>query len=102
MSAKACHVLLPQVGYFHSFQDGVDYVFVDHPAYHHWGRECRRRCGPSLGAPRSLPARCCKLPFSTGWLLALDACDTGSQPAPVRARGQLWCQRVLWMMQLVS
>jgi starch synthase len=23
------------VGYFHGFMDGVDYVFVDHPAYHH-------------------------------------------------------------------
>jgi hypothetical protein len=23
------------VGYFHGFLDGVDYVFVDHPAYHH-------------------------------------------------------------------
>lgn len=28
-----------QVGYFHCYQDGVDYVFVDNPAYHHWGRE---------------------------------------------------------------
>lgn len=24
----------PQVGYFHTFIDGVDYVFVDHPCYH--------------------------------------------------------------------
>jgi len=24
----------PQVGYFHGFIDGVDYVFVDHPSYH--------------------------------------------------------------------
>lgn len=24
-----------QVGYFHGYLDGVDYVFVDHPAYHH-------------------------------------------------------------------
>lgn len=23
-----------QVGYFHTFIDGVDYVFVDHPCYH--------------------------------------------------------------------
>lgn len=23
------------MGYFHGFMDGVDYVFVDHPAYHH-------------------------------------------------------------------
>lgn len=23
-----------QVGYFHAYQDGVDYVFVDHPCYH--------------------------------------------------------------------
>ncbi|GAB4817304.1 hypothetical protein N2152v2_004350 [Parachlorella kessleri] len=28
-----------QVGYFHAFQDGVDYCFVDHPAYHRLGRE---------------------------------------------------------------
>lgn len=25
-----------QVGFFHSFHEGVDYVFVDHPAYHAW------------------------------------------------------------------
>ncbi|GBF97168.1 granule-bound starch synthase chloroplastic [Raphidocelis subcapitata] len=24
-----------EVGYFHGFIDGVDYVFVDHPSYHH-------------------------------------------------------------------
>jgi starch synthase len=23
-----------QVGYFHAFLDGVDYVFVDHPSFH--------------------------------------------------------------------
>lgn len=23
-----------QVGYFHGFLDGVDYVFVDHPCFH--------------------------------------------------------------------
>ena len=23
-----------QVGYFHGYIDGVDYVFVDHPAFH--------------------------------------------------------------------
>lgn len=27
---------LLQVGYFHGFIDGVDYVFVDHPSYHHY------------------------------------------------------------------
>lgn len=31
-------MLLPaaafQVGYFHAFLDGVDYVFVDHPSFH--------------------------------------------------------------------
>ena len=25
----------PQVGYFHGFIDGVDFVFVDHPAFHY-------------------------------------------------------------------
>ncbi|KAI8465682.1 MAG: hypothetical protein J3K34DRAFT_436113 [Monoraphidium minutum] len=24
-----------EVGYFHGFVDGVDYVFIDHPSYHH-------------------------------------------------------------------
>ena len=24
-----------QVGYFHGYLDGVDYVFVDHPSFHH-------------------------------------------------------------------
>jgi hypothetical protein len=28
-----------QVGYFHAFQDGVDYVFVDHPCFHAVGGE---------------------------------------------------------------
>jgi starch synthase len=27
-------LMLVQVGYFHAFLDGVDYVFVDHPAFH--------------------------------------------------------------------
>ena len=25
----------PQVGYFHGYIDGVDFVFVDHPAFHY-------------------------------------------------------------------
>ena len=25
-----------QIGYFHGFIDGVDYVFVDHACYHGW------------------------------------------------------------------
>ncbi|GAB4816234.1 hypothetical protein N2152v2_003280 [Parachlorella kessleri] len=28
-----------EIGYFHAYQDGVDYVFVDHPSYHHWAHE---------------------------------------------------------------
>ena len=27
-------VCLVQIGYFHGFMDGVDYVFVDHPSFH--------------------------------------------------------------------
>ncbi len=27
-----------QVGYFHAFVDGVDYVFVDHPCFHGRGK----------------------------------------------------------------
>lgn len=30
-------LLALQVGYFHGYIDGVDYVFVDHPSYHHLG-----------------------------------------------------------------
>ena len=26
-----------QVGYFHGYHDGVDYVFIDHPCFHHLG-----------------------------------------------------------------
>ena len=26
-----------QIGYFHGYIDGVDYVFVDHPSYRHLG-----------------------------------------------------------------
>lgn len=26
-----------QIGYFHGYIDGVDYVFVDHPCFHHLG-----------------------------------------------------------------
>ncbi|EFN59970.1 hypothetical protein CHLNCDRAFT_6734, partial [Chlorella variabilis] len=28
-----------EVGYFHAYQDGVDYVFVDHPSFHAWAAE---------------------------------------------------------------
>lgn len=28
-----------QVGYFHAFVDGVDYVFVDHPCFHARGKD---------------------------------------------------------------
>lgn len=28
-----------QVGYFHGFKDGVDWVFVDHPCFHHYEHE---------------------------------------------------------------
>ncbi len=28
-----------QVGYFHKYQDGVDYVFVDHSCYHSLGKD---------------------------------------------------------------
>ncbi|PSC74906.1 granule-bound starch synthase chloroplastic amyloplastic isoform X1 [Micractinium conductrix] len=28
-----------EVGYFHAYQDGVDYVFIDHPSYQTWGHE---------------------------------------------------------------
>jgi len=28
-----------EVGFFHCLKDGVDYVFIDHPAYHAWGHE---------------------------------------------------------------
>lgn len=28
---------MTQVGYFHGYIDGVDYVFVDHPCFHHLG-----------------------------------------------------------------
>ncbi|KAL4856848.1 Granule-bound starch synthase 2 [Chlorella vulgaris] len=26
-----------EVGFFHAYQDGVDYVFIDHSSYLHWG-----------------------------------------------------------------
>lgn len=43
------HGCLPlQVGFFHCYLEGVDYVFVDHPCYHAWARECR--AGPPPGA----------------------------------------------------
>ena len=28
-----------QVGYFHGYIDGVDWVFVDHPSFHHFEHE---------------------------------------------------------------
>lgn len=28
-----------EVGYFHGFKDGVDWVFVDHPCFHHYEHE---------------------------------------------------------------
>lgn len=31
-----CPPCASQVGFFHSFHEGVDHVFVDHPAYHAW------------------------------------------------------------------
>ncbi len=33
-----CAVAVLQVGYFHAFVDGVDYVFVDHPAFFKLGK----------------------------------------------------------------
>lgn len=36
---RCCVPYVPQVGYFHSYQDGVDFVFVDHPSYHAFGSE---------------------------------------------------------------
>lgn len=29
---------MPQVGYYHLYKDGVDYVFIDHPCYHNAGK----------------------------------------------------------------
>ena len=34
-ASTADALVLLKVGYFHGFLNGVDYVFVDHPAYHH-------------------------------------------------------------------
>jgi starch synthase len=33
------HCLFTQVGYFHAYLDGVDYVFVDHPSFHHKAKD---------------------------------------------------------------
>lgn len=32
-------LFLLQVGFFHSYRDGVDYVFVDHPCFHSRGKD---------------------------------------------------------------
>lgn len=37
-----------QVGYFHGYLDGVDYVFVDHPAYHHVAHDLYAGSGPEI------------------------------------------------------
>lgn len=37
--ARPALLFLPQVGFFHSFKDGVDYVFVDHSCYHNRGKD---------------------------------------------------------------
>jgi hypothetical protein len=61
-----CLLPPPQVGYFHGYVDGVDFVFVDHPCFHNRGSQiyggsreellfrcallCKVRAGRGLGA----------------------------------------------------
>ena len=56
-----------QVGYFHGYVDGVDWVFVDHPSFHHFEHEiyggsrtdilfrCALLCKAALEAPWHVP-----------------------------------------------
>ena len=56
-----------QIGYFHGFRDGVDYVFVDHSSYQHFGGDiyggsredvtfrCALLCKAALEAPWHVP-----------------------------------------------
>ena len=53
-----------EVGYFHGFKDGVDYVFVDHPAFHHFAGEIYG------GTREDLQFRCallCKAALEAVW-----------------------------------
>jgi len=60
-----------QVGYFHGYLDGVDYVFVDHPCFH--GRQDNIYGGDRQEA-RAAPAPACRL------------CSRSPSSCPARAR----------------
>jgi glycogen synthase len=52
------------VGYFHSYKDGVDYVFVDHPCYHNRGKDIY------AGERQDIQFRCallCKAALEAVW-----------------------------------
>ena len=67
MCWTAIHDYCTQVGYFHGFIDGVDWVFVDHPSFHHFEHEiyggsrtdilfrCALLCKAALEAPWHVP-----------------------------------------------
>ncbi|EFN59872.1 hypothetical protein CHLNCDRAFT_6787, partial [Chlorella variabilis] len=68
-----------EVGYFHSYQEGVDHVFVDHPAFHAWAdsiyggsqREVLFRCALLSKAALEAPwhVACAGTPYGDSNLL---------------------------------
>ena len=68
-----------QVGYFHGYEDGVDWVFVDHSAFHHCEHEiyggsrtdilfrCALLCKAALEAPWHVP--CGGVPYGDSNLI---------------------------------
>lgn len=79
------------MGYFHAYQDGVDYVFVDHSSFHAYAREAGRELGPA-GASPGAPPTCGRPPVPTDSLARMAARAIGRG---VLARRDHTLQRLL-------
>lgn len=63
-----------QVGYFHAYVDGVDYVFVDHPCFHARGKDIYG------GERQEIQFRCallCKAALESVWHVPLGGATYG-------------------------
>ena len=65
------------MGYFHGFQDGVDYMFVDHPAYHHVASDIYAGSRTDILFRCALLCKVCKLCY-----VCVCTSSQAAKPAP--------------------
>lgn len=80
-----------QVGYFHAYQDGVDYVFVDHACYHAFASELIYvPCRPCACLAHRLLAACARTSRFRPELISFDALlpPTSLPACPILSRSR--------------